>query len=164
MEIGSTRSVLSGSRTRSVLGGSGIVEGGFERSVSPATWERRIGDVGGEMGFAGVRGTSDRRLRVEWSWGEMGFGPCEECVEKCVSSHQIRKCVEGKMEAENILRLGKLILQSNWILFSVRLYFQVVPNTHSGIKCFQILVYMWNKRSNQKQKKKKKILLQDPSK
>ena len=43
----------------------------------------------------------------------MGFGPCEECVEKCVNSHQIRKCVEGKMEAENILRLVKLILQSN---------------------------------------------------
>ena len=35
--------------------GSGIVEGGFKRSVSPATWERRIRDVGGEMGFAGVR-------------------------------------------------------------------------------------------------------------
>ena len=41
--------------TRSVLGGSGIVEGGFERSVSLATWERQIGDVGGEMGFIGVR-------------------------------------------------------------------------------------------------------------
>ena len=35
--------------------GSGIVEGGFERSVSPATWERRIRDVGGEMGFAGMK-------------------------------------------------------------------------------------------------------------
>ena len=32
-----------------------IVEGGFERSVLPAAWERWIGDVGGEMGFAGVR-------------------------------------------------------------------------------------------------------------
>ena len=41
--------------TRSVLGGSSIVEGGYKRSVSPAAWERRIGDVGGEMGFAGVR-------------------------------------------------------------------------------------------------------------
>ena len=40
---------------RLVLGGSGIIEGGFERSVSPMTWERRIGDVGGEMGFTGVR-------------------------------------------------------------------------------------------------------------
>ena len=40
---------------RSILGGSGIIEGGFELSVSPAAWERRIGDVGGEMGFAGVR-------------------------------------------------------------------------------------------------------------
>ena len=35
--------------------GLSIVEGGFERSVSPAMWERRIEDVGGEMGFAGVR-------------------------------------------------------------------------------------------------------------
>ena len=35
--------------------GSSIVEGGFERSVSPATWERRIRDVGGEMGFAGMK-------------------------------------------------------------------------------------------------------------
>ena len=35
--------------------GSGIVEGGFERSVSPAAWERRIGDIGGEMGFADMR-------------------------------------------------------------------------------------------------------------
>ena len=35
--------------------GSGIVEGGFERSVSPAMWERRIRDVGGEMGFAGMK-------------------------------------------------------------------------------------------------------------
>ena len=51
-----TRSVLGGSRIRSVLGGSGIVEGGFERSVSPAMWELQIGDVGGEMGFASVRG------------------------------------------------------------------------------------------------------------
>ena len=44
MEIRSTRSVLGGSRSRlvlggSVLGGSGIVEGGFERSFSLATWE-----------------------------------------------------------------------------------------------------------------------------
>ena len=35
--------------------GLGIMKGGFERCVSPAAWERRIGDVGGEMGFAGVR-------------------------------------------------------------------------------------------------------------
>ena len=41
---------------RSVLGGSGIVEGGFERSVSPATWEQRIRNVGGEMGFTSVGG------------------------------------------------------------------------------------------------------------
>ena len=82
MEIESTRLVFSGdndlqqwqrdrswgSRTRSVLGGSSIVEGGFERSVSPAMWEQRIGNVGGEMGFASVGGgTSDRRLRVGWS-------------------------------------------------------------------------------------------------
>ena len=40
---------------RSILGGSGIVEGGFKRSVSPMMWERRIGDVGGEMGFTRVR-------------------------------------------------------------------------------------------------------------
>ena len=37
------------------MGGSGIVEGGFERSVSSAVWEQRIGDVGVEMGFVGVR-------------------------------------------------------------------------------------------------------------
>ena len=36
------------------MGGSGIVEGGFERSVSPVAWERRIRDVGGEIGFPGV--------------------------------------------------------------------------------------------------------------
>ena len=41
---------------RSVLGGLGIIEGGLERSVLPAMWERQIVDVGGEMGFAGVRG------------------------------------------------------------------------------------------------------------
>ena len=35
--------------------GSGIVEGGFERSVSPMVWERQIGDVRSEMGFVGVR-------------------------------------------------------------------------------------------------------------
>ena len=35
--------------------GSGIVEGRFERSVSTALWERRIVDVGGEMGFVGMR-------------------------------------------------------------------------------------------------------------
>ena len=29
-------------------------EGGFERCVLLAAWERQIGDVGGEMGFAGV--------------------------------------------------------------------------------------------------------------
>ena len=37
------------------MGGSGIVKSGFEKSVSLATWERWIGDIGGEMGFAGVR-------------------------------------------------------------------------------------------------------------
>ena len=35
--------------------GSGIVEGGFKRSVSPMVWERQIGDVRSEMGFVGVR-------------------------------------------------------------------------------------------------------------
>ena len=50
-----TRSVLGGSRSIWVLGGSGIIKGGFERSVLVATWERRIGDVRGEMGFANVR-------------------------------------------------------------------------------------------------------------
>ena len=34
--------------------GSGIVDGGFERSVSLVMWERWIGDVGGEMGFTDV--------------------------------------------------------------------------------------------------------------
>ena len=37
------------------MGGSGIVEGGYKRSVLLVVWERRIGDVGGEMGFAGMR-------------------------------------------------------------------------------------------------------------
>ena len=41
--------------TRLVLGGLGIVEGRFERSVSLAAWEQQIGDVGGEMGFTSVR-------------------------------------------------------------------------------------------------------------
>ena len=40
---------------RSVLGGLGIIEGGFERSVLPMAWEQQIGDVRGEMGFVGVR-------------------------------------------------------------------------------------------------------------
>ena len=40
---------------RSVLGGSSIVEGGFEKSVSLAAWERQIRNVGGEVGFANVR-------------------------------------------------------------------------------------------------------------
>ena len=35
--------------------GSGIVEGGFKRSVSSAMWEQWIVDVGGEMGFTCVR-------------------------------------------------------------------------------------------------------------
>ena len=35
--------------------GLGIVDGGFERSVSLAMWEWRIGDVEGEMGFVGMR-------------------------------------------------------------------------------------------------------------
>ena len=37
------------------MGGSSIVEGGFEKSVSLAAWERQIRNVGGEMGFANVR-------------------------------------------------------------------------------------------------------------
>ena len=37
------------------MGGSSIVEGGFDRSVSLAAWERQIRNVGGEMGFADVR-------------------------------------------------------------------------------------------------------------
>ena len=43
--------------------------------------------------------------------------------------------------------VGKDILWSNWILFSVWLYFQVVPNMDPGVKCFLISVYHWNKRS-----------------
>ena len=35
--------------------GSGIVEGGFARSVSSTAWERQIRDVRGQMGFADVR-------------------------------------------------------------------------------------------------------------
>ena len=71
------RSVLGGSRTRLVLGGSGIVKSGFERSVSPVMWELLIGDVGGEMGFAGVRGNLrlasacgvELRLSLVGAWG-----------------------------------------------------------------------------------------------
>ena len=37
------------------MGGSSIVEGGFEKSVSLAAWERQIRNVGGEVGFANVR-------------------------------------------------------------------------------------------------------------
>ena len=37
--------------------GSGIVDGGFERSVSLRTWGRRIGYVGGETGLASMRGS-----------------------------------------------------------------------------------------------------------
>ena len=37
------------------MGGSSIVEGGFDRSVSLAAWEQQIRNVGGEMGFADVR-------------------------------------------------------------------------------------------------------------
>ena len=63
-----TRSVLSGLRTRLVLGGLGIVGRGFKRSVSLATWERRIGDVGGEMGFTGVRGDLELAFACGWSY------------------------------------------------------------------------------------------------
>ena len=44
------------------MGGSSIVEGRFERSVSLATWEQRIENVGGEMGFANVGGGGDLGL------------------------------------------------------------------------------------------------------
>ena len=43
--------------------------------------------------------------------------------------------------------VGKDILWSNWILFSVWLYFQVVPNMDPGVKRFLISVYHWNKCS-----------------
>ena len=66
------------------MGGSGIVEGGFERSVSPATWERWIGDVGGEMGFASVKGdfgpTSvcgvELRFSLVSAWGGVMSSHC----------------------------------------------------------------------------------------
>ena len=67
------------------MGESGIVEGGFERNVSPATWEQWIGDVGGEMGFTGVRESFalvDRvhaELKVgggEVKWIEYGDAAC----------------------------------------------------------------------------------------
>ena len=51
--------------------GSGIVEGGFERSVSPATWERRIRDVGGEMGFLGMR---ESFALVDWVHAKLKVG------------------------------------------------------------------------------------------
>ena len=78
------RSVLGGLRTRLVLGGSGIVESGFERSVSPAMWELRIGDVGGEMGFAGVRGDLglafacgvELRISLVGTWGRAMSSHC----------------------------------------------------------------------------------------
>ncbi|KAK7828568.1 hypothetical protein CFP56_030100 [Quercus suber] len=59
---------------RSVLGGSGIVKGGFERSVSSAT-DR---DVGGEMGFAGVK---ESFALVDWVHAELEVG--------CLHSGQI---------------------------------------------------------------------------
>ena len=92
------RSIFSGGNEIG-LGGSGIVEGGFERSVSLAKWERQIGEVGGEIGFADVRGDLEPastcgvelHLSLVGAWGgaEVRWVLCEECVEKCVSSHQI---------------------------------------------------------------------------
>ena len=51
--------------------GSGIVEGGFERSVSLVTWERQIEDVGGEMGFASVR---ESFVLVDWVHAKLKVG------------------------------------------------------------------------------------------
>ena len=53
------------------MGGSSIVEGGFERSLSSAAWERRIGDVGGEMGFTDVR---ESFALVDWVHVELEVG------------------------------------------------------------------------------------------
>ena len=51
--------------------GLGIVDGGFEKSVLLAMWERWIGDVGGEMGFAGVR---ESFAFVDWVHAELKVG------------------------------------------------------------------------------------------
>ena len=51
--------------------GSGIVEGGFERSVSLMTWERQIEDVGGEMGFLGMR---ESFALVDWVHAKLKVG------------------------------------------------------------------------------------------
>ena len=66
--------------TRSVLGGSSIVEGGYKRSVSPAAWERWIGDVGGEMGFAGVGRVLSWWIRYmqSWKWVEVRLSERKE--------------------------------------------------------------------------------------
>ena len=47
---------------------------GFERNVSPTAWERRIGDVGGEMGFVDVR---ESFALVDWVHVELKMGKGE---------------------------------------------------------------------------------------
>ena len=92
------------------------------------------------------------RRRVIWAMGQRELGGRGGTIRTCrslVGRPPVRKSFEGKMETKMNLQLRKFILQSNWILFSVWLYFQVVPNTHPDIKCFQIFVYRWNKRNLQ---------------
>nr|POF00747.1 hypothetical protein CFP56_65373 [Quercus suber] len=56
----------------------------FERSDSPAMWERRIGDVGGEMGFADVRESLPWWIGYIWSskWAETRLSERREEREK----------------------------------------------------------------------------------
>ena len=81
------------------MGGLGIVEGGFERSVSPAAWEQWIRDVGGEMGFASV---SESFALVDWVHVELEVGGGEvewigydDAVRQSVGGPRTGVCVWG---------------------------------------------------------------------
>ena len=167
----------------------------------PIDWlrQRRIGDVRGGYGFAGVRDIFDlvdrvhaglefsegerreekgenspdwrqsvggrrtfnevwggaaslyRRcvgVELRWAWGWVS-GCVRSVWEKCVRSDQSGNLLKVKWKGKFIYGMGtgKLILQSNWFLFLVWLYFQVIPNTHPSVKHFQSLVYMRNRHS-----------------
>ena len=83
--------------TRSVLGGSGIVEGGFKLNVSPAAWERRNRDVGGEMGFAGMRESfalvDQVHAELKVGGGEVEWIRYSDAARRSMEGSQIGVCV-----------------------------------------------------------------------
>ena len=118
-------SVLGESRTRSILGGLVLSGDDLDYSVDelPALTPISL------SGFTLISLSLSLSLSLPFSLSLSTFSVC-------------KMLFEGKTTMEMVLRVREGILRSKCKTFSILPYFQLVPNTHNGVKCFSELVFM----------------------